>query len=130
MQENRALVIKTYGDVPMREAIRGAILDSATREVIPLNNEELEAVKAEYARLKADYDELEAREAVRQSADEARWLEIKAELDAKHAVKTHGKVYNTVLLTWTILWLLIETGFARLWAGIEGRSYTRQGRWS
>ena len=130
MQENRALVIKTYGNAPIREAIRGAILDSVTREVIPLNNAELEAVKAEYARLKADYDELEAREAVRQSADEARWLEIKAELDAKHAIKTHGKVYNAVLLTWTIIWLLIDAGFTRLWAGIEGRSYTRRGRWS
>lgn len=128
MQENRALVIKTYGNVPMREAIRGAILDSATREVIPLNNEELEAVKAEYNRLKADYDELEARDAVRQSADETRWLAKKAELDRKYTPRYHGKVYNALLLVYVILFLLIDTGFARLWAGIEGKSYTPR-RW-
>lgn len=126
--QNRALVIKTYGNVPMREAIRGAILDGATREVIPLNNEELEAVKAEYNRLKADYDELEARDAVRQSADETRWLAKKAELAEQYAPRHHGKVYNALLLVYAILFLLIDTGFARLWAGIEGKSYTPR-RW-
>ena len=128
MQENRALVIKTYGNVPMREAIRGAILDSATREVIPLNNEELEAVKAEYASLKAEYDELEAREAVRQKADDERWLETKADLEARYTVKTHGKVYDTLLVVLAVITLLIDAGFARLWAGIEGKSYTPR-RW-
>ena len=126
--QNRALVIKTYGNVPMREAIRGAILDSATREVIPLNNEELEAVKAEYNRLKADYDELEPRDAVRQSADETRWLAKKAELAEQYAPRHHGKVYNALLLVYVILFLLIDAGFARLWAGIEGKSYTPR-RW-
>lgn len=126
--QDRALVIKTYGDIPMREAIRGAILDNAACEVIPLNNAELEAVKAEYARLKADYDELEARDAVRQKADDERWLETKTDLEMQYASKPHGKVYNTVLLVWAVIWLLIDTGFARLWAGIEGKSYTPR-RW-
>lgn len=124
MQQNRALVIKTYGD----PAMCGAILDGINRQVIPLNNEELEAVKAEYNRLKADYDELEARDAVRQSADETRWLAKKAELDRKYTPRYHGKVYNALLLVYVILFLLIDTGFARLWAGIEGKSYTPR-RW-
>ena len=118
--QNRALVIKTYGD-PAR---CGAIVDGITRQIIPLDNEELTAIKAEYARLKADYDELEARDAVRQKADDERWLETKANLEMQYASKPHGKVYNTVLLVWAIMWLLIDTGFARVWAGIEGKSYT------
>ena len=122
--QNRALVIKTYGD----PAMCGAILDGINRQVIPLNNEELEAVKAEYNHLKADYDELEARDAVRQSADETRWLAKKAELAEQYAPRHHGRVYNALLLVYVILFLLIDAGFARLWAGIEGKSYTPR-RW-
>lgn len=122
--QNRALVIKTYGD----PAMCGAILDGINRQMIPLNNMELEAVKAEYNRLKADYDELEARDAVRQKADDERWLETKADLEAQYAVRPHGKVYNTLLLVYAIAWLLIDAAFARLWARIEGKSYTPR-RW-
>lgn len=122
--QNRALVIKTYGD----PAMCGAILDGINRQMIPLNNMELEAVKAEYNRLKADYDELEAREAVRLSADEKRWLKTKQALAEQYAPRYHGRVYNTVLVVWAVIILLIDAGFSRLWAGIEGKSYTPR-RW-
>lgn len=118
--ENRALVIKTYGN----PAMCGAILDGIERKVIPLESDELAAVKAEYARLQAEHKTLAAREAVRQKADDERWQETKADLEAQYAVKPHGMVYNAVLLVWAIMWLLIGAGFARLWAGIEGKSYT------
>ena len=46
---NRAVVIKTVGD----PQIAGAILDGMTQKVIPLDDGELAAVKAEYAKLQA-----------------------------------------------------------------------------
>ena len=118
--ENRALVIKTYGNPEIGGAIRGAILDNVTREVIPLNDKELEKMKEDYKRMKA-------REGVRhtKAADE-KWEETKQELAIEYGVKPHGKIYNALLLGWAILNLAIMEGFARLWAGIEGKRYTRR----
>ena len=108
MEQKRALVIKTYGD----PTLCGAIVDGVARQVIPLDGGELTAIKAEYTRLKA-------REAMRQEADDRRWEETKADLEAQYAVKTHGRIYNTILLTYALICLVIMTLFAKLWLNIE-----------
>ena len=115
--EKRALVIKTYGD----PAMCGAIVDGITPKVIPLNNKELTELKAELAKMKA-------REEMRHKAEDDRWEEEKQALALQYRVRPHGKIYNALLLGWTFFYLLLAVSCARLWAGIEGRSYTRQ-RW-
>ncbi len=113
--ENRALVIKTYGN-PER---CGAIVDGITRTVIPLNNKELDAIKKDYKRMKA-------REGVRHTkAADKKWEDTKRDLAIQYRVKQHGRIYNTLLAGYALTCLIITEWFARLFAAVEGKSYTK-----
>lgn len=113
--ENRALVIKTYGNPEMC----GAIVDGITREVIPLNDKELDSMKRDYMRMKA-------REGVRHTkAADKKWEETKRDLAIQYRVKRHGRIHNTLLIGYVITYLLIKECFDRLFAAVEGKRYTR-----
>lgn len=92
----RAVMIKVYGDPEMGEAMAGAVAG----RVIPLDDREMEAVRAENKRLSAI-------NGVRAEGDEKRWPEIQADMARVYAVKRHGRVYEAVLLAWAMLWLEI-----------------------
>lgn len=88
----RAIVIKSIGDAD----IANAIADGMTR-AIPLESGELREVKAEYERL-------QARDAVRAYGDEKRWQETKEKLARTYAPKRHGRLYWAVLALWAWVW--------------------------
>ena len=88
----RAIVIKTIGDTD----IGNAIADGMTR-AIPLDNGELNQVKAEYQRL-------QARDAVRAYGEEKRWQETREALARKYAPERHGRLYWAVLALWAWVW--------------------------
>lgn len=88
----RAIVIKSYGDAE----IASAIADGMTR-AIPLESGELREVKAEYQRL-------QARDAVRAYGDEKRWQETREELAQKYGPERHGRLYWAVLSLWAWMW--------------------------
>jgi hypothetical protein len=94
---NRAVVIKTVGD----PQIAGAILDGMTQRVIPLDDGELAAVKAEYARLRA-------KDAVRAYGDEKRFESVSKALAVKYSTPTHGRLYGAILGVWALLWLSVR----------------------
>lgn len=98
---NRALVIKTYGD----PEFAGAIVEGMTKRVIPLDDDELAAVKAELAEIKAAKAKQDARDGVRESADEKRWKLIKADMADEYTVKTPGRVKAALLIGWACLWV-------------------------
>lgn len=101
--ERRALVIRTAGD----PEIAGAIVDGMTRQVIPLNSSELDAVRAELKRL-------QAREGTRQYRQRKDWNETSMELQRKYAVKPHGEVYRCFLIAWTLTCLTVAECGRRL----------------
>ena len=70
----------------------GGIIDSATRRVIPLDADELAAVKAEIARL---------RRAEKPVEDTVPWA---AALAVKYKPVEHGRLYGAVLGAWGLLW--------------------------
>jgi hypothetical protein len=92
----RAVVIKTVGD----PQIAGAILDGMTQRVIPLDDGELAAVKAEYARLRA-------KDAVRAYGDEKRFESVRKALAVKYSTPNHGRLYEAILAAWACLWLAV-----------------------
>ena len=82
---NRAVVIKTVSD----PQIAGAILDGMTQKVIPLDDGELAAVKAEYAKL-------QAKDAVRSYGDGVRFESVSKALAVKYSTPTHGRLYGAI----------------------------------
>lgn len=81
----RAVVIKTVGD----PQIAGAILEGMTQRVIPLDDGELAAVKAEYARLRA-------KDAVRIYGDGVCFESVSKALAVKYSTPKHGRLYGAV----------------------------------
>lgn len=96
----RAVVIKTYGD----QQIAGAIVEGMTRRVIPLDGDELAAIKAELAAVKAAKARQDARDGVRDAGDEKRWALVKADMAHDYAVRTPGPVRAALLVGWAMLW--------------------------
>lgn len=93
---NRVVVIKTIGDADMA----GAIVDGMSQRVIPLNNDELAVVKAEYAKL-------QAKEGVRAYGDSVRYETAIKALEEKYAADEHGAVHDAILGIWAMLWEFI-----------------------
>lgn len=89
----KAIVIRTTGD----PEIAGAIVEGMTRRVIPLDTDELSAVKAELARYK-DRHELRA------YGDEKRFSEARDALARKYSSTPHGRAYDAILGVWGLLW--------------------------
>lgn len=102
----RAVVIKAYGD----QQIAGAIVEGMTRRVIPLDGEELAAIKAELAAVKAEKAQQDARDGVRDAGDAKRWEAVKAELAQTYAVRAPGPVRGALLVAWALLWAAIYEG--------------------
>jgi len=109
---NRALVIRTVtvGDPKMCDAI----VDGIDTRVIPLATEELETVKAECERLRAENESLKALPAARLPDPAIEDMAI------KYAPKQHGAVYLMILLTWAMLWMCIYSIYDYLAAWNRG----------
>lgn len=97
---NRAVVIKTFGDTQ----IAGAIVDGMTQRMIPLDEDELATIKAEYARL-------QAQDAVRRYGDEERWQDVRKALAIKYSTKPAKPLKSTILGVWALLWLWVLQTF-------------------
>lgn len=102
---SRALVVVTHGDQSMAQPMAGALVENMTRQVIPLDGDELAAVKAELAEIKAEKARQDAREGVREYAESVAWQEEREELAVKYAVRTPGPVRGALLTVWAMLWL-------------------------
>ena len=98
--EKRVVVIKTVGNTDM-----GAPIADALTRVIPM--EDSEALAA----MKAENEQLKARDGVRRDGDDKRWEETRARLAAEYGVKRHGAAYQRLLLGWAMLWLGILDWF-------------------
>lgn len=85
----------------------GGIIDSATRRVIPLDADELAAVKAEIARL---------RRAEKPVEDTVPWA---AALAVKYKPVEHGRLYTAIVTAWALVWMAVYECGAYLadWAG-------------
>ena len=101
---SRALVVVTHGDQSMAQPMAGALVENMTRKVIPLDGEELEAVKAELAAVKAEKARQDAREGVREYAESVAWREVQEGMAVKYAVRQPGPVRGALLLGWAMLW--------------------------
>ena len=110
---SRALVVVTHGDQSMAQPMAGALVENMTRQVIPLDSDELTAVKAELAEIKAEKARQDAREGVREYAESVAWQEVRDGLAVKYAVRTPGPVRGALLLGWALFW----------WAAHEAYDY-------
>ena len=108
--EKRAIVIRTVGN----PEIAGAIVDAMKRQVIPLDNDELLAVRAELARLKSMNERLETRDGVRQNGDKRRWEATKHDLEEKYGTKPKSAVQDNLLVIYALVSLTIEECGKRL----------------
>lgn len=98
----RAIVIRSYGDAQIGEAIVSAI-----ERMIPDYSEVLRMVIEENNALKA-------KEAVRIYGDNKRWPEIKEELDRIYAVEKHGRIYNAFMGIVGMACIAVDKAYKRL----------------
>ena len=96
----QALVIRSCGDPKMC----GAIIEGMTRQVIPIDQNELTVVKAELARLRAE-------RYVRALGDSRRFQRARRELARKYATKPRPPVRGAILAVWGTVWLVINTAY-------------------
>lgn len=101
---SRALVVVTHGDREWSEPMAGAIVEGMTRRVIPLDSGELEAVKAELEAIKAAKARQDARDGVRDAADDKRWQAIREDMARRYRVRAPGPVRGALLVAWAMLW--------------------------
>lgn len=106
---NKALVIRTVGDPAMCDAIA----DGLTCRVIPLDDGELETVRAECKKLKEENGLLSF-------GNDLRFSAACEELDDKYAPDYHGPVYWTILKFWAMIWLGISNVYEYLAAWNRG----------
>lgn len=90
---NRAIVIRTIGD----PNLCGAIVDGMTQQAL--------SDSIELAEIKAAFERLKAKDALRTQGNKKRFLEARQELAEKYYTPTHGRVYNGVLGLWGLFWL-------------------------
>lgn len=105
----RALVIKQIGD----PQICGAIVEGMTRTIIPLDQNELNAVKLEVARLRIE-------NGIHAYGDSRRFERAKRELARKYYTPPMNPVKGAILAVWGLLWLGIYGIHDRLNAMILG----------
>lgn len=96
----QALVIKKIGDMQMCDAI----VDGMTCTIIPLNQAELNTVKLEVARLRAE-------NAIRSYGDSRRFERAKRELARKYYTPPMNPVKGAILAVWGMLWLGIYSAY-------------------
>lgn len=92
--KKRVVVIKTVGNADL-----GAPIADAMTRVIPMENSE------EVAAMRAENEQLKARDGVRRDGDDKRWLETQARLAAAYGVRRHGHLYQRLLVGWAMLWV-------------------------
>ena len=99
----RALVIRTAGD----PEIAGAIVEGMTRRVIPLDDGQLKAVKAELVRYKS-------RAELRAYGDEKRFRRTRRELAMKYSTRPVGRLRGAFLGVYGLLILCASEAHARM----------------
>lgn len=99
----RALVIKQIGD----PQICGAIVEGMTRTIIPLDQNELNAVKLEVARLRIE-------NGIHAYGDSRRFERAKRELARKYYTPPMNPVKGAILAVWGMFWLGIFNAYDRL----------------
>ena len=108
----RALVIKTYGN----PEIAGAIVDGMSRSMIPLNENELAAVKLAYI-------ELKERNGLKKTGDDRRFEAWKREMDLKYAERPSNALKDGFWVGYALGSLAIETALKRLTARLKRRCW-------
>lgn len=98
-----ALVIKQIGD----PEVCSAIVDGMTRTIITTDQTELNEVKQEIARLKAESD-------LRSYGDSRRFQRAKRELARKYYTPPMNPVKGAILGVWAMLWLGIYNAYGYL----------------
>ena len=88
----RAIVIRTVGDIPTGDAI----IDGMRQTIIPVDDGEMEAIKAEFRKLKAKTE-------LRAHGDRKRFEEARQELEDKYYTQPHGRLYNAILGVWGLV---------------------------
>lgn len=106
---NKALVIRTFGDPDLCKQVA----DGWSQQVIPLDTEELDTVRAECEKLKSENGLIRFGDGRRiNAACEA--------LDEKYALEYHGPIYWTLLRVWAMIWLGIDNAYRYLSAWNRG----------
>lgn len=103
----KAIVVKTYGDVQMADAMAGAIIDATTERIIQLDKGELATVKAEVARLR-DKTRLRA------YGDNRRLELARQEMARKYTVKPVGRLTGAFLGLYGLALVIVS------WIGGKG----------
>ena len=109
----KALVIKTYGDESTANAIAGAIIDTSTRRVIQLDEDELASVKAEVARLRD-------KNGLRAYGDEKRLRTAQEDWQQRYSTKQHGRLYDGIMGLYGLVCLGINGAYCYLSAWNRG----------
>ena len=99
----RAVVIKTVGDTE----IAGAIVEGMTQRVIPLNTEELAAMKAELVRYKD-------KNGLRAYGDEKRLRRARKEMARKYSTKPVKPIVGAFLGVYGLFCLGVAETYSRL----------------
>lgn len=121
----RAVVYRGIGDTELVSTV----MDGMMQAVVPLNNKELDTVKAECAKLREENRRLEAQNGVRKNGDDNRWPKTQAKLAHTYHIRRHGLVYKTILCAWALMWFQIGRAYEYLSAinrGYSNASHLRQ----
>lgn len=105
----RAMVIKTYGDPEMCDAI----VDGMTQSIVPVDTAELEEARAECERLRT-------KPALRSYGDSVRLERDCQALADKYRPVEHGRLYWGVVVVWACMWLVL-TDWRRILDELYGR---------
>lgn len=113
---NKALVIRTFGDPDLCKQVA----DGWSQQVIPLDTEELDIVRAECEKLKEECKELKAKNSLMAFDNKKRFTAACEAQDLKYLPKQHGPVYWTLLRMWALIWLGIDNAYKYLSAWNRG----------
>ena len=103
----RALVIKEYGDREISNAISGAIIDGVNERVIPLDNNEISALRAELARLRD-------KNGLRAYGDAKRLMRARGRMARKYSTRPVKPAIGAILGVYGLLCLLIAETYTQL----------------
>ena len=108
--QRMGVVYRCYGDPTITEPIKNGM----STALVPQYFKELEAVKAENARLVKENRRLDAECGVKRAADAQNWPDVRDGLAKQYHIKQHGRIYNSLLVCWAMMWFEIGVAYERL----------------